>query len=148
MRRTWTLIDNSQFRPVRDRNRVVEITSREGHKEATLKILAYLIAAFLAILGLIFIIGFQGQIFRLVIGLVLLIAAGAVVYLLRIQPKPTQTTTIQKIDLSGDVNLEEIRCRSCNAPLSKDEIEVKSGAIFVQCDHCGATYQFEEEPKW
>ena len=113
-----------------------------------MKIVAYLIAAFLGILGFIFLIGFQGQIFRLVIGLVLLIAAGAVVYLVRLQPKTTQTTTIQKIDLSGDVNLEEIRCRSCNAPLSKDEIEVRAGAIFVQCDHCGATYQFEEEPKW
>ncbi|HCB48084.1 MAG TPA: hypothetical protein DEP47_00825 [Chloroflexi bacterium] len=117
-------------------------------REATLKIIAYLIAAFLGILGFIFLIGFQGQIFRLIIGLVLLIAAGAVVYLARLQPKTTQTTTIQKIDLSGDVNLEEIRCRSCNAPLSKDEIEVRAGAIFVQCGHCGATYQFEEEPKW
>lgn len=121
---------------------------RQVKREATLKIVAYLIAAFLGILGFIFLIGFQGQIFRLVIGLVLLIAAGAVVYLVRLQPKTTQTTTVQKIDLSGDVNLEEIRCRSCNAPLSKDEIEVRAGAIFVQCDHCGATYQFEEKPKW
>ena len=116
--------------------------------EAPLKIVAYFIAAFLGILGLIFLIGFQGQVFRLIIGIVLLIAAGAVIYLTRVQPGKSQTTTIQKIDLSGDVSLEEIRCRSCNAPLSKDEIEVKAGAIFVQCDHCGATYQFEEEPKW
>lgn len=116
--------------------------------EAPLKIATYLISAFLGVLGLIFLLGSQGQLFRLIIGLVLLVAAGAVIYLARIQPKPAQTTTIQKIDLSGDVSLEEIRCRSCNAPLSKDEIEVKAGAILVQCDHCGATYQFEEEPKW
>jgi hypothetical protein len=25
---------------------------------------------------------------------------------------------------------------------------VRAGAIFVECEHCGATYQFEEEPKW
>jgi len=111
------------------------------------KLVIYLIAAFLGILGLVFVVGFQGQVFRLIIGIVLIIAAGAVVYLARIQPKAS-TTTIQQIDLSGDVSLEEIRCRSCNAPLSKDEIDVKAGAILVQCDHCGATYQFEEEPKW
>ena len=112
-----------------------------------MKLVIYLIAAFLGILGLVFVVGFQGQVFRLIIGIVLIIAAGAVVYLARIQPKAS-TTTIQQIDLSGDVSLEEIRCRSCNAPLSKDEIDVKAGAILVQCDHCGATYQFEEEPKW
>ena len=112
-----------------------------------MKLVIYLIAAFLGILGLVFVVGFQGQVFRLIIGIVLIIAAGAVVYLARIQPK-VSTTTIQQIDLSGDVSLEEIRCRSCNAPLSKDEIDVKAGAILVRCDHCGATYQFEEEPKW
>ncbi len=113
-----------------------------------MKLVIYLIAAFLGLLGLVFVVGFQGQVFRLIIGIVLIIAAGAVVYLARIQPKASTTTTIQQIDLSGDVSLEEIRCRSCNAPLSKDEIDVKAGAILVQCDHCGATYQFEEEPKW
>ncbi|MGW8317794.1 MAG: hypothetical protein ACWGPS_01015 [Candidatus Promineifilaceae bacterium] len=113
-----------------------------------MRIVAYLVAGIVALLGLIFLIGSQGQILRLVVGIVLIIAAVAVVYLARVQPKPSQTTMVQKIDLSGDVNLEEIRCRSCNAPLSRDEIEVRAGAIFVHCDHCGATYQFEEEPKW
>lgn len=113
-----------------------------------MKIVAYLIAGFIAVLGFIFLVGSQGQLIRLVIGAALLIAAGAIVYLTRVQPKTTHTTTVQKIDLSGDVRLEEIRCRSCNAPLSKDEIAVEAGAIFVHCDHCGATYQFEEEPKW
>jgi hypothetical protein len=112
------------------------------------RLVIYLIAAFLGFLGLVFVVGFQGQVIRLIIGIVLIIAAGAVVYLARIQPKVSTTTTIQHIDLSGDVSLEEIRCRSCNAPLNKDEIDVKAGAILIQCDHCGATYQFEEEPKW
>lgn len=48
-----------------------------------MKYLYAIIAAALAILGLIFIVGFAGSIVRLVIGIVLFIAAGAVVYLSR-----------------------------------------------------------------
>jgi redox-regulated HSP33 family molecular chaperone len=32
--------------------------------------------------------------------------------------------------------------------LSKDDITVEAGAIMVSCSHCGATYQFEEAPKF
>lgn len=113
-----------------------------------MKIAAYGLAGLLGVLGLIFIVGFQGQVGRLLIGGVLLLAAVVVVYLVRVQPQQTQVTTVQKIDLSGDVAIEEIRCRSCNAPLSRDEITVEAGAIMVSCDHCGATYQFEEAPKF
>jgi hypothetical protein len=112
------------------------------------RLVTYFLAAALAVVGIIFLLGSQGVVLRLVIGLVLLIAAGALVYLGQVQPRPTTTTTVQKIDLSGDVRLEEIRCRSCNSPLSKEDIEVKAGAIFVHCSFCGATYQIEEEPKW
>lgn len=113
-----------------------------------MRYVGYLFAALIGIIGLVFILGWQSQISRLIIGLILILAAAILIYLTRLKPQTSTTTTIQKIDLSGDVNLEEIRCRSCNAPLSKDEIDIKAGAIFVSCDHCGATYQFEEEPKW
>jgi Zn finger protein HypA/HybF involved in hydrogenase expression len=112
------------------------------------KIAVYLLSGLIGVLGLIFVTGWQEQTSRLIIGIILLVAAFVLVYLTRVQARTTTTTNIQKIDLSGDVSLEEIRCRSCNAPLSKDEIEVKAGAILVSCEHCGATYQFEEEPKW
>ena len=113
-----------------------------------MKLVAYLLAGLIILLGLVFIIGWQNQASRLIIGIILIGTAFVIVYLSRIQPKSTSTTTIQRIDLSGDVNLEEIRCNSCNAPLSKDDIDVKAGAIFVNCAHCGSTYQFEEKPKW
>ncbi|MCI0399019.1 MAG: hypothetical protein L0332_28055 [Chloroflexi bacterium] len=113
-----------------------------------MKIVAYFIAGLLGFLGLVFLAGSQGVALRLIVGGVLLLAAGALIYLTRVQPRPTQVTTVQKIDLSGDVNLEEMRCRSCNAPLSKDDITVEAGAIMVSCSHCGATYQVEEAPKW
>ncbi len=90
----------------------------------------------------------QGQPLRIIVGVVLFIAAAAIIYLAYLQSKVKETAGTQRIDLSGDVSIEEIRCRSCNAPLSKEQISVKAGAIFVECEHCGATYQFEEEPKW
>jgi Zn finger protein HypA/HybF involved in hydrogenase expression len=113
-----------------------------------MKLIIYIIAGLLGFLGLMFLIGSQGQVLRLLVGGVLLVAAGALIFLTRVQPQRTEITNVQKIDLSGDVNLQEIRCRSCNAPLSKDEISVEAGAIMVSCSHCGATYQFEEAPKW
>jgi Zn finger protein HypA/HybF involved in hydrogenase expression len=113
-----------------------------------MKLASYIIAALLAILGFIFLTGSQGQIIRVVIGVVLLVGAGAVIYLFRSKPQVTQNTVVQQIDLSGDVNLETMKCKVCGAPLAKDSLEVKAGAIFVTCGHCGSTYQFEEEPKW
>jgi hypothetical protein len=113
-----------------------------------MKYVTYGLAGLLGLMGLLFIVGFNGQVSRLIVGGVLFIAAVVLIYLTRVQPQPSQATTIQKIDLSGDVALEEIRCRSCNAPLSKDEISVEAGAIMVSCGHCGATYQFEEAPKF
>jgi Zn finger protein HypA/HybF involved in hydrogenase expression len=113
-----------------------------------MKILSYVLAALLGALGFIFLVGSQGQISRLIIGLVLLIAAGVVVYLFRSKPQVTQNTVVQKIDLSGDVSLEGMKCKVCGAQLDKESIEVKAGAIFVTCAHCGSAYQFEEEPKW
>ena len=113
-----------------------------------MKIVTYLLAAILAALGFIFLIGAQDSPVRLLIGAVLLVAAGAVVYLFRSKPQVTQNTVVQQIDLSGDVNLETMKCKVCGAPLAKDSLEVKAGAIFVACAHCGASYQIEEDPKW
>jgi len=110
----------------------------------------YLLALAVASLGFIFLVGGagQGKTLTVIVGLVLLVAAGFIVYFSYKASAPGSTSTTQKIDLSGDVSLEEFRCKSCNAPLNKENIEVKAGAIFIECDHCGATYQVEEEPKW
>lgn len=113
-----------------------------------MKVVAYLLAVFLGLLGLIFVVGAQGQIIRVVIGAVLLIAAGALVWLARQQTKHVTTTVVQKIDLSGDVNVQELTCHSCGGTLSKESVTVKAGAVFVNCPYCGASYQLEEEPKW
>lgn len=113
-----------------------------------MKLVLYILAALLGFFGFMFIAGSQGVILRIIVGIIFLIAAVALIYVSRAQPQIIETRNIQQIDLSGDVNLEEIRCRSCQAPLSDKSIRVEAGAIFINCEYCGATYQFEEAPKW
>ena len=113
-----------------------------------MKIVVYIVAVALGFLGLMFVIGAQGSVARFVVGAVLLVAAGVVIYMMRMQPKVVQTTNVQKIDLSGNDNLEKLTCQNCGAPLEKESIEVKAGAIFVHCPYCDTSYQIEEAPKW
>ena len=113
-----------------------------------MKIVAYPLAAVLGLLGIMFVVGAQGQAMRIVVGVVLMIGAGALLWLALMRPKEIKHTVVQKIDLSGDVNLQDMDCRSCGGSLSETSISVKAGAVFVNCEYCGAAYQLEEEPKW
>ncbi len=113
-----------------------------------MKLIAYPLAALLGVLGLMFVVGSQGQVLRIVVGAILLAAAGTLIWLALQKPKPSVTTIVQKIDLSGDVKLANLTCRSCGGTLSKESVSVKAGGVFVNCPYCGAAYQIEEEPKW
>lgn len=113
-----------------------------------MEIITYIISAILGFFGLMFVVGSQGSLIRIIVGIILFVAAGVLIYLTRVRPIKEEVTHIQKIDLSGDVNLEQLKCRSCGGALSKDNIEVKAGAIFVECPYCSASYQIEEAPKW
>jgi hypothetical protein len=113
-----------------------------------MKLIAYPLSALLGLLGIVFVVGAQGQPIRIVVGVVLMAAAGALVWLALQRPQQTTVTIQQKIDLPGKVNIQEMTCRSCGAGLNKDSITVKAGAIYVNCPYCGSTYQLEEEPKW
>ena len=113
-----------------------------------MEIVTYLIAAILGFFGLMFVVGSQGSFLRIIVGIILFIAAGVLIYLTRVRPVKEEVTHIQKIDLSGDVSLEQLKCKSCNGALSKENMEVKAGAIFIDCPYCGASYQIEEAPKW
>ena len=113
-----------------------------------MKLVAYPLAALLGLLGIMFVVGAQGQWLRMVVGVVLMAAAGVLIWLAMQRPKQATTTVVQKIDLSGDVNLEDMTCRSCGGSLGKDSVSVKAGAVFVNCQYCGTSYQLEEEPKW
>ena len=109
---------------------------------------AYLISGVLGLFGLLFLIGStQGHTgLRIVFGLVLLGAAGALFYLGRM--KAPQPTLIQKIDLTGDVAAQDLKCKSCGGKLDSSSVTVEAGAVFIKCPYCGAQYQLEEAPKW
>jgi len=114
------------------------------------KIVVYMLALVLAALGLLFVVAAgQGHaIVRIVIGIVCIGAAATLVALVRL--KPTHETHVHhtKLDLSGDVSLQEITCRQCGASLSEKSVSLKAGAVFVKCEYCAAEYQLEEAPKW
>lgn len=113
-------------------------------------LVSYLLAAALAFGGLIFVVGSQGELFRLVIGVILFLAAGALVYLTRVRPQNinVQTTVTQKIDLSGSVTAKNLTCKNCGGKLTEKSVTVKAGAVFINCEFCGTTYQLEESPTW
>ena len=61
---------------------------------------------------------------------------------------PAGENVTLKIDLPGEVNLEQLKCENCNGILSTDDIKMVAGAPTVHCPYCGAVYQLTEEPKW
>jgi hypothetical protein len=113
-----------------------------------MKVLAFVFSGLLGLLGLIFLAGHQGQMMRILVGLILLAAAIVLVVVVRLQPQVEQRNIVQKLHLSGDVSLEQMQCRQCAGKLNQDSVKVQAGAVFVACPYCGASYQLEEAPKW
>ena len=103
-------------------------------------------AVLLGLLGCLFVIGYQGRTGRLLIGLIL-IGAGVVLFLTS-RMRPKQTTLVQKIDLTGDISAQELKCKNCGSTLTNNSVTVRAGAIFISCEFCGTQYQLEEAPKW
>jgi hypothetical protein len=118
------------------------------------KIIGYVVAAILIFFGVLFIWGAfspEGQVGWILIGIITVaVGLGLIAFIRLREPKPAQPPQeiVQKIDLTGDVELEKLKCQNCGAELDKDSITVKEGAIFVSCPYCGTAYQMVEEPKW
>ena len=83
---------------------------------------------------------------RVLVGVILIAAAVVIGWLTK--AKAPERTIIQKIDLTGSVETEQLKCKSCGAQLDDKSIELREGAIVVKCTYCGTTYQMEEAPKW
>lgn len=113
-----------------------------------MKTAGYLIGAVLGLAGIIALAAAaQGHATtRIIAGIVLLGAAAYMIYLAR--SKGPETKITHEIDLTGETELEHLRCKSCGAQLDADAIEMHEGAIYVKCPYCGTTYQLEEKPKW
>ena len=108
----------------------------------------FIIFAFLFILGAFSPEGSPGWIIVGIIGLVI----GFVLIFIGIKLQPPQKAGDQvinlNVDLPSDVNMETIKCKSCGAPLTSEDIKMVAGAPVVECPNCSTTYQLTEEPKW
>ncbi|MGD2205644.1 MAG: hypothetical protein PVH17_02590 [Anaerolineae bacterium] len=123
---------------------------------STGKIIGYIVAGILVFFGVLWMwsatsaeaAGRTGS--RLLVGGILVVIGLGIIVAVRLrEPKPEQEVTIrQEIDLTGDVDLETLKCQNCGAQLDKSAITLAQGAIVVTCPYCQTTYQMVEEPKW
>ena len=113
-----------------------------------MKTVSYLMAGLVGAVGFVLLMGSsQGHTTtRIIIGVVLIGVAVFFIYLAR--SKGPQVHITHDIDLTGDVSPETMRCKSCDAQLDADSIELREGAIYVKCPYCGSEYHMEEKPKW
>ncbi|MEW6568493.1 MAG: hypothetical protein AB1449_10085 [Chloroflexota bacterium] len=119
------------------------------------RIIAYLAAAVLLFFGVLFIWGaFSPQAAGQGGGWIALgLAQVAMAFILiglasRRRAAPGETQIIQKIELSGDINLEKLTCRNCGGALTAENVKMVAGAPVVTCPYCNTSYQLAEEPKW
>ena len=114
------------------------------------RIIAYIAAAILIFFGVLFIWGAfspQGSPGWILVGVISVGAGMGLIWLARKRAKE-RAEIIQKIELSGDVNLETLTCQNCGGTLSSDNIKMVAGAPVVNCPYCNSSYQLSEEPKW
>lgn len=120
------------------------------------RLIAYLAAAVLLFFGVLFIWGaFSPEAAGkaggwILIGLVqVAIAFGLIALAGRRKPAAAgPSELVQRIELSGEVNLESLTCRQCGGRLSSQNVQMLAGAPVVTCPYCSASYQLSEEPKW
>ena len=120
-----------------------------------MKAIGYIATFVLVIFGILFLLSARAEYThspgaRIITGVVLIAAGGGIVYAIkRSEPKPDQKIeVVQKIDLTGGATADQMKCQQCGAPLSKDSVSVREGAVFINCPYCNSTYQITEQPKW
>lgn len=116
-----------------------------------MRLLAYALCALLILLGLVFLVASAAANTapRIVVGVLFVLVGGFLALFISKQAGRSRDTVIrQEIELSGDVSLEQMKCRSCGGVLESASVTVKAGAVFVKCPYCRAEYQIEEEPRW
>lgn len=116
--------------------------------------ISYILAGILIFFSLLFMWGSfsqAGQASWLAIGILGMLIGFALIfagYRFAAKAKPVKQEINVKLDLPGNVKLDTIKCESCGAPLSPQDITLRNGAAVVSCPACGTTYQITEEPKW
>ena len=120
------------------------------------KIVGYVISGILILFGVLFLLSAFASdtgvnpVERLVRGVILVGIGLVIIFAIKMrEPKPEQKVVVeQKIDFSGDIELEKLQCKNCGAELDKKSITLAQGAVVVSCPYCGTSYQMVEEPKW
>lgn len=74
--------------------------------------------------------------------------AGLIYAVLRGQKTEVTQQVTMKVDLPGDVQMEQMTCRNCGGVLKPENVKMVAGAPVVECPWCGTTYQLTEQPKW
>lgn len=108
-----------------------------------LKIVLSILGAVVIFFGLVFLIGG-----RPVSGAVILITGIFLLLTGLRKPKTRDVIVKQELELTGDVTLENLKCRQCGGALSSDNASVRAGTVFISCPYCHSEYQLEEAPKW
>jgi len=117
------------------------------------RVIATIAAAILILFGILFVWGAfspQGSPGWIPVGLVTIGVGFGLIWLAGRgrAGAPGAQEIVQRVELSGDVSLERMTCRSCGGALSSENVKVVAGAAVVHCPYCGATYHLEEAPKW
>jgi len=118
------------------------------------RIIAFIAAAIFIIFAFLFILGAfspEGSPSWIIVGIIGLVIGFILIFVgTKLSPpqKAGEQVVNLNIDLPGEVGMDTIKCLSCGAPLSSDDVKMVAGAPVVECPNCGTTYQLTEEPKW
>jgi hypothetical protein len=115
------------------------------------KPIAYIAAAILIFFGVLFLWGSGASssgVSWIFIGVISIAVGFGLIWLAGRMGKKEEIEIVQRIDLSGDVDLEKFTCQNCGGALTSDNIKMVAGAPVVSCPYCGTSYQLSEEPKW
>lgn len=113
-----------------------------------MRLAGYVIAALIGGLGLLFVVGAQGQASRLVVGAVLLLGGGALVVALRLRPSVVEHKIVQRVDIAGPAKLQRLECPQCGASLEPSALRSEQGVATITCPFCQTTHQLQEDVKW
>ena len=89
-----------------------------------------------------------GFVFLCVGALMVIGGVALIVTAVRKQRQESPQNVVMKIDLPGDTKIDQMKCQSCGAPITSNDVKMRAGAPVVTCPYCQATYNLTEEPKW
>ncbi len=121
------------------------------------RIVGYVVAGILILFGVLYLWSIpaagSGQLVsRLIVGVISVAVGVAIIWVVRTRGPATIQQITQQVELDleagGELNVEQLKCQSCGAELSKDSVSLVQGAVMINCPYCGSTYQLTEEPKW